>query len=125
VLHYRHELNGVVTQLLDTREDIAREFCVSSDAVFARRDPDMSLVDARALWGWRRRVLELVTLFLGGIPEPGVVCGREVEILSNPTDPSGQSLDAFPGRRDHRDLRDVKTGSQTQDRTKLALILES
>ena len=110
MLHNRHELDGVVTQLLDTREDVAREFNISSNTVFACRDPDMSFVDARALRGWWGRVFELVTRFLGGIPEPGVVCGGEAEILSDPTDPSGQSLDAFPGRRDHRDLGDVKTG---------------
>ena len=89
MLHNRHELDGIVAQLLDTREDIAREFGIGSNTMFTRRDPDMGFVDARALWGWWGRVLELVTLFLWGIPEPGVICGREVEILSDPTDPSG------------------------------------
>ena len=89
MLHNCHELDGVVAQLLDAREDIARELCVSSNAMFARRDPNMGFIDAWALWGRRGRVFELVTLFLGRIPESGVICGRDAEILGDPTNPSG------------------------------------
>jgi len=85
----------------------------------------MCFIDPKALWGRWGRVFELVTLFLGGIPESGVIRGRDVEILGDPTDPSGYSLDAFPGRCDHGNLDDVKTGFKTQGRTELALILES
>jgi len=89
MFHNRHELDGVVAQPLDTREGITRELCVCSNAIFARRDSDMSFIDTKALgsgWGW---VFEFVTLFLWGIPESSVIRGREIEILSDPADPSG------------------------------------
>ena len=89
MLHNRHELDGVVAQLLDTREDITRKLCVGSDAIFVRRDPDMSFIDTKALGGRWGRVFELVTLFLGGIPESGIIRGGDIEILSDSTDPNG------------------------------------
>ena len=89
MLHNRHELDGIVAQPLDTREGITCEFCVCSNAIFARRDPDMSFIDTKALGGGRGWVFELVTLIFRGIPESGVIRGRDIEILSDPTDPSG------------------------------------
>jgi len=89
MFHNRHELDGIVAQLLDTWEGITRKLCVGSDTIFARRDPDMSFIDTRVPRGGWGRVFELVTLFLGGIPESGVVRRRDTEILSDPTDPSG------------------------------------
>lgn len=89
MLHDRHELDGVVTQPLDTREGITGELCVRSNAIFAGRDPDMSFIDTKAFGSRWGRVFELVTIFFGGIPESGVIRGRDIEILGDSTNPSG------------------------------------
>ena len=89
MFHNRHELDGVVTQPLDTGEGIAGELCVRSNAIFARRDPDMSFIDTKACGSRWGRVFELVAIFFGGIPESGVIRGRDIDILSDSTDPSG------------------------------------
>lgn len=89
MLHNRHELDGVVAQPLDAREGITCELCVCPNAILARRDSDMSFIDTKALgsgWGW---VFEFITLFFWGIPESSVIRGRDIEILSDPADPSG------------------------------------
>ena len=53
MLHNRHELDGVVAQPLDAREGITCELCVCPNAILARRDSDMSLIDTKALGsGW-------------------------------------------------------------------------
>jgi len=49
----------------------------------------MRFIDTKAFWGRRGRVFELVSFFLGGIPESGVIGRRDAEILGDPTDPSG------------------------------------
>lgn len=85
----------------------------------------MSFIDTGALGGGWDWIFELVTLFFGGIPESGIIRGGYIEILSDPTDPGRQSLNALPRSRNHRDLSDVKVNFRTRERTELTLILES
>ena len=89
MLHNRHELDCVVAQPLDTREGITRELRVCSNTIFTRRDPDMSFINTKALGGGWGRVFEFITFFFWRIPESGVIGGRDIEILGDPTDPSG------------------------------------
>lgn len=47
-------------------------------------------------------VLKLVGL--RGVPEPRIIHGRDVEVLGDASNPSGQTVDALPRREGHGDL---------------------
>ena len=54
---------------------------------------------------WTRPlVLERVPLLLGRVPEPSVVNGRDIEVLSDPLDPGRETVDGRPVRFGERDL---------------------
>ena len=79
VLHHGHELDGVVTELLDARERVVREFLVGRYFGVRAGDADVRFVDAGGGWFGRAGVAEVV--FVRWVPEAGVVDGRDGEVL--------------------------------------------
>ena len=57
------------------------------------------------LYGTRTLVLERVPLLLRRVPEPGIVHGGNVEVLSDPLDPGRETVDGRSVRFGKRDLR--------------------
>ena len=56
MLHYRHELYGVVSERLDARKDIFRKFKVSANSVFLGRHTYMALIYKGRFFGLEIRV---------------------------------------------------------------------
>jgi hypothetical protein len=90
VLHDSHELDGVVTQMLDSGEDVLCELLVCGDLALRRGDTDVCLVDTCALGLRWALVLELV--LMGRVPEARIVDGGDIEVLGHSGDPGGDAL---------------------------------
>lgn len=91
-----HQLNDVVSKLLDSRESIRSEFWVSSNPVLSGANTNMGFIDTSRLGLWGPRVLE--DIFLWGIPENSVVGAAHGEILGNTFDPSWKAVKYFAAR---------------------------
>lgn len=92
VFHDSHQLDGIVSQVLDARESVGSELFVACNFGLGRRDSDVSFVDAstaRLCWPG---MLEDVALFLGRVPESGVVDGRNRQVLGDAGDPCWDAL---------------------------------
>ncbi|KAI3492991.1 hypothetical protein L1887_42366 [Cichorium endivia] len=99
-----HELDGVVAELLDTRQDVLCEFFELADARLGSGDADVCLVDLDVIGLGRLGVLDGVALLLGRVPEARVVHGRNVQILRDAEDPCWQTLDPLARGQEHGDL---------------------
>lgn len=95
MLHYGHELDGVVSQGMDSREDVSGELLVSTDAPLRGGYADVSLVDPDARWLWGRLVLEDVGRLGRGVPESCLVDRRDGQILCDALDPGRNTLDTL------------------------------
>lgn len=73
MFHDSHELDDIVTEILNPGQHISRELFISSNALLRRRDADVSLVDASTFGLLWTRVLELVLFRSGGIPKACVI----------------------------------------------------
>jgi hypothetical protein len=103
MLHDRHQLYGVVAEVLNPGEDVARELLVRRDSRFRGRYADMGFVDAGALG--LRRSLVLEDVLVRRIPEARIVDGGDVEVLRDAGDPGWEAL--LPGVVVGRDKRDL------------------
>lgn len=131
-IHDRHELDGVVAELLDARQGVLGELGVGPHSRLRRADADCRETSSARMtkffqvWSarsertvsfvhlgrdrlGRARVLEAIRV--GRVPEAGVVNGRDVEVLSDALDPSWQSVDALAVALDHRDLCGCASGT--------------
>lgn len=92
MLHDGHQLDDIVTQVLDPREDILRKLLVGSNLWLGRGDADVSFVyTSTGRLGWAG-ILEHIALFLGRVPEACIIDGRDAELLGDTGDPSGNTL---------------------------------
>lgn len=62
----------------------------------------MGLIDLETGGLWRGLVLPMV--LFGGVPEDGVVRGRDAQVLGDTLDPGWEAIDTGTVRFDHRDL---------------------
>lgn len=62
----------------------------------------MGLIDLKT--GRLRRGLVLPLVLLGGVPEDGIVRGRDAQVLGDTLDPGWEAIDTGAVRLDHRDL---------------------
>ncbi len=90
MLHDRHELNGVVIQIGNPRQDIAREFIECSDFRFFLRHADMGFINTQAAF-FRRCPGVLKAVRLRRIPIlPDKISG--MFHLHHPPDISGNAI---------------------------------
>lgn len=94
MLHDGHELNGVVSQILDSGEDVSGKLLIRADTRLRSGNPDMSFINTDVVGPRGVRILEDIFLFGRGIPETCIVDGRDVQILRNAFDPSRQAFNA-------------------------------
>lgn len=71
MLHDRHELDHIVSKVLDSGQDVLCEFLVCSHSLFCRGYPDMGFVDSDVCGFRGSRVLE--NIFLWRIPKARVI----------------------------------------------------
>jgi hypothetical protein len=90
MLHNRHQLYGIVAQVLDAGEDVVRELFVCSNSRLGGGDTDVGFVDTGALG--LRRSLVLPDVLLRGIPEARIVDGGDAELLGDTGDPGWEAL---------------------------------
>jgi hypothetical protein len=90
MLHDCHQLDSVVSQMLNSRKDVLCELLVGGYSWFWRRDSDVSFIDSRALGLGRPLVLPHV--FMWGVPEACIVDGRDAEVLSDSGDPGWEAF---------------------------------
>jgi hypothetical protein len=90
VLHNCHQLYGVVSQVLDARQDVLGELFVGGYFRLWGGDTDVGFVDAGTLG--LRRSLVLPDVLLGRVPEARIVDGRGVQLLGNAGNPHGKTL---------------------------------
>jgi len=90
MLHDCHQLYGVVSEVLDTWEDIARELLVGRNLGLGRRNANVGFVDSSALG--LRRPLVLPDVLLGRVPEARIVYGGDIEVLGHSGDPGWEAL---------------------------------
>jgi len=113
MFHDSHELYYIVPELFDPRQDIDGEFRIGTDPILGRRYANysksrtsesytMSFVDSDRLRTGRRVVLKNV--FLGRIPEHGIIDRRIRQVLCHPFNPNRKSVNMPPLQCGHRDL---------------------
>ena len=90
VLHDGHELDDVVSEVLDAWKYILCELLVRRDLGIRAGDTDVCLVDPGALGLWRPLVLPLVLCWR--VPEAGIVYRAHVQVLCDSLDPCGNPL---------------------------------
>lgn len=100
VFHDGHQLNDIVSELLDPGEHILRKLLVGRHSQFRGGDSNMRLVYSHALRLLWPRVLENISFGLGRVPEPGFVHRRYGEVLGNVFDPCWNSIDFFARGQD-------------------------
>ena len=105
MFHNGHELDNVVAQILNAGQDVSRELLVRPHASLGGRYANVRLVYAHIIGLGRSRVLELVLLGLGRVPEARLVNGGDVEVLRDALDPGWDTLNALPMGKNQRDLR--------------------
>lgn len=106
-----HELDGIVSELLDAREDIGGKLLKLTHAGLGRADADMGFVQADRLGLWWSRILELVLLWW--VPEDGIVDGANGEVLDDSLDPGRETVDALTAWLQHRNLVSLDTLERT------------
>jgi hypothetical protein len=142
VLHDGHHLDTVVPELGDPRENIVPEFDVAADLGFRGRDTDcevsvmisraegrltMCLVDLEtasrvfAADGCRSRMLELVLFRRRRVPEPGVVYGRDGQVLGDSGDPRRKPIDGGSVGFGERDLQTISRARKQEGRRTLTI----
>jgi hypothetical protein len=99
MLHNSHQLDRIISQLLDPRQNILRKLGIRANPALVRGYADMSFVDKDVLWLGRSTVLELI--LLGWVPETGFIDWGDRQVLSDTFDPSRKTFDALPGWQDH------------------------
>ena len=104
MLHNSHQLYSVVSQVLDSFQDILGEFLICPHTGFLSRDSNVAFIDPDRLGLLRLRVLPSVALSWGRVPETSIIDRRDGNILCNSSNPCRYPLDAFTGREDHGDL---------------------
>ena len=104
MFHDSHELDSVIAQISDPRENIPGELLVLPNTSFGGRDSDVRLVDANVVWLGRARVLKLVQVCSRRVPESRVVDWGHVEILGDAPNPGRQSFNSLARWKDHRNL---------------------
>lgn len=92
MLHDSHELDDIVSQMLDSRQDVGRELLVGRNLGLGRRDANVCLVDACACGLRWFRMLEDILLVLGRVPKSGIVDGGDGELLCDACNPCGDAL---------------------------------
>lgn len=92
MLHDGHQLDDVVSQVLNPGEVVLRKLLVCSDFGFGGGNADMGFVYAGAGGLRRALVLEDVSLLLWRIPKARIVDGRDAQILRDALDPRGDTL---------------------------------
>lgn len=90
MLHDCHQLYSVVSQALDSWENILGELLVCSNLWLGRGYTNVSLIDSRTLGLWRALVLPHI--LLGRVPETRIVYGRDVQVLGYSGDPGREAL---------------------------------
>ena len=101
MFHNGHQLNGVITQVLDTGEDVLRELLVCADSSLWSRDTDVSFINLCSLGLGGTFVLEDIYFTGGWVPESRVVNRRNGKVLSNACDPCRQTFNSLATRDDH------------------------
>lgn len=105
MLHDCHQLYYIVPEIMYSWQHILREFFVTCDTEFGRRNAHMSLVYPCTLWlGWPWMFWN-ITFSFWWVPENAIVHGRDSHVLLDPCYPGRNALDPFAGSRyDHGDL---------------------
>ena len=105
VLHHRHELHGVVAQILDAGQDVVGELSVGVHLRLETGHADVGLVDAAGGGLLRARVLTGVALVLRGVPvDAVVVCAHHAGFGVGHLDPRGDAIDPRAVALLHADL---------------------
>jgi hypothetical protein len=114
MLHDSHQLNHIVSQVLNSGEHVLGELLVTRNSLVWAGDTDVRLVYTSTCGLLRPSVLELVGLGSWRVPETGIVCGRHGKILCHVLDPSWESIDMFAVGQVKRDLEmRVRNGNST------------
>ena len=92
VLHYGHKLDAIVSEILYPGKDVGCELLVCRNLGLRRRDAHVRLVYTQATGLGRCFVLECISRLGWGVPEPGIIEGRDREVLSDPFDPSRKAF---------------------------------
>jgi hypothetical protein len=87
MLHDGHQLNYVVSQVLDPWQHVFGKLLIRRDSEFGRGDANMSFVDPSTRGLLRYWMLEDILLGRRWVPESRVVCTRDRQILSYVFDP--------------------------------------
>lgn len=90
MLHDCHQLYSVVSQALDSWENILCKLLVCSNLWLGRGYTNVSLVDSRTLGLWWALVLPYI--LLGRVPEARIVYGGDAEVLGYSGDPGREAL---------------------------------
>ena len=117
VLLHRHQLHGVVPQLLDARQDVVRELAVGVHLRLEAGHAHVRLVDARRGGTLGPRVRARVFLTRGGVPVDAVVPGaHHARLAVGHLDPRRHAVDPLAVALLHADLdpRAVLDGARGQ-----------
>lgn len=118
MLHDSHQLDHIVAKILDPGEHILGELLVGCNPLLGAGDTNMGLVHTSAFGLLGSRMLELVRLGGGGVPEAGVIGGRHGQVLCHVLDPCGESIGTLAIGQSEGDLGAVSvygTGQLTID----------
>lgn len=88
MLHHGHELNDIVTEILDPGKHVLGELLVGSHPLVGGRDTDVGLIDTETGGLCWALVLELILLRCRRVPEASIVGWRHGKVLGNILDPS-------------------------------------
>lgn len=110
----RHQLDDIVSELLNPREGIGGKLLIGSDLVLGGTDTNMSLVDASRLRFFRPGILE--DIFLRGVPENSVVDAAHGKFLRNTFDPSREAVEYLAARNLQHNLVDVRENTRNYPR---------
>lgn len=95
VLHNRHKLDGIVSEVLNTGEHVLGELFVLPNSRFCGGNTDMCLIDAEVVGFRWARVLELISLGGRRVPKTGIVNGRHGQVLGDTFNPGREPFDTF------------------------------
>ena len=95
MLHDCHQFNTVVAEVFDAREQVISKVDVTGHLSFWRRDPNVTLVDSKALRPWWSFVSPLVTSVFW-VPMSGLVIHTHFFYLDSILCPGGHSPELLP-----------------------------
>ena len=104
MLHNRHELNRIITKIFDSSKDVLCKFFVRAYTHLCSGDTNVRLVHFDRFWFRWARVLPLIALARGRVPEARIIDRRHLQILGDTLDPCGKALDSLAARGDHGNL---------------------